>query len=459
MVFMVSKNKQPLAPTSNARARMLLKKGKAVIYKHFPFVICLKENKKCEKEFVIKIDPGANITGIAIVDNIQAFFFFELIHRGKMVKKSLIQKKGVRRSRRQRNTRYRKVRFLNRRRKDGWLPPSVKSRVNNIINFVKKYQKYIPLKKCVIEHVSFDVANMSADTDLSGKEYQEGSLYQTTLRKFIFKKYDNRCVYCQGASGDRKLEVEHVRCVYCQGASGDRKLEVEHVLSKAKDGTNSIHNLVLSCNTCNDKKDALSLKEFGKIMGKDYSHLEPKKTPKDAAIIQSARNYVIIELSKLLEVSIGYGWQTSYQRKEVGLPKEHYYDALCVGDTYNYTIKTDKVLIVKANGRGNRQMCLMDGYGFPRTKAKSTKSYQGFQTGDTIKAIVPSGLKQGKYLGRVAIRSSGSFNITTKNNIIQGIGYQHCKIIQKSDGYAYNMKGVNGFLFAMNDKVSTVDIG
>jgi len=176
MVFVVSKNKQPLAPTSNARARVLLKKGKAVIYKHFPFVICLKENKRCEKEFAIKIDPGANVTGIAIVDNTQVLFFFELIHRGKMVKKSLMQRKGVRRSRRQRNTRYRKARFNNRRRKDGWLPPSVKSRADNIINFVKKYQKYIPLKKGVVEHVSFDVAHMSSDISLSGKEYQQGSL-------------------------------------------------------------------------------------------------------------------------------------------------------------------------------------------------------------------------------------------------------------------------------------------
>ena len=177
-------------------------------------------------------------------------------------------------------------------------------------------------------------------------------------------------------------------------------------------------------------------------MGKDYLHLEPKKTPKDAAIVQSARNYVITELSKLLEVSIGYGWQTSYQRKEIGLPKEHFYDALCVGNTYDYAIKTNKVLIVKANGRGNRQMCLMDRYGFPRTKAKSTKSYQGFQTGDTIKATVLKGKKVGKYQGKVAIRDNGYFNITTKNSVIQGIHYSCCSIIQKGDGYAYMVKTI-----------------
>jgi hypothetical protein len=42
-------------------------------------------------------------------------------------------------------------------------------------------------------------------------------------------------------------------------------------------------------------------------MGKDYSHLDPKKTLKDAAIVQSARNYVIKELSEIMGISIGYG--------------------------------------------------------------------------------------------------------------------------------------------------------
>ena len=127
-------------------------------------------------------------------------------------------------------------------------------------------------------------------------------------------------------------------------------------------------------------------------------------------------------------------------RKEVNLPKEHYYDALCVGKNYKYKIITDNVLVIKAQGRGTRQMCRVDKFGFPRTNAKSQKVVQGFQTGDLVKADVPSGKKQGKYFGRVAVRTNGYFNITTDSKTIQGIGHKSCKLVQRTDGYSYNIK-------------------
>lgn len=156
MVFVLSKNKKPLAPTSNARARVLLNRGKAVVVSLYPFVIRLKENRQTSQSFTIKLDPGASTTGVAIVDKEKALFFFELVHRGKAIKKALDSRRAIRRGRRARNTRYRKPRFLNRTRPQGWLAPSVKSRADNVINFVKKYQRFIPLNKATIERVSFD---------------------------------------------------------------------------------------------------------------------------------------------------------------------------------------------------------------------------------------------------------------------------------------------------------------
>ena len=86
-------------------------------------------------------------------------------------------------------------------------------------------------------------------------------------------------------------------------------------------------------------------------------------------------------------------------------------------------------------------MCRVDKYGFPRTSPKGSKFVEGFQTGDMVKAIVPTGLKKGgEYLGKVAVRSSGYFNIQTKTKTIQGIGHKYCHIIQRSDGYLYNYK-------------------
>lgn len=422
MVFVLDKNKKALSPTTNARARELLAHGKAVVHKVYPFIIRLKESKSCNQTYSIKLDPGANVTGGAIVDEEKAFFFFEILHRGKQIKKALLQRSGVRRARRNRNTRYRKPRFQNRRRVPNWLAPSVKSRADNIISITNKLARYTPINRVVIERVSFDVSQMASDVKLQGVDYQNGVLKDNKLRSFVLSKYNNTCAYCNGESHDTRLEIDHMN-------------------PKSNGGSNSTQNLILSCRTCNEQKGKLSLKEFGKLVEKDFSKLEPRKLPKDASIIQSARNYTINELVKNFGVQTAEGWETSLNRVQVNLPKEHYYDALCVGSEYNYKIITDTVLILKATGRGSRQMCLMDKYGFPRTSPKAkTKSIKGFTTGDMVSANVLSGKKQGKYFGRVATRSSGSFNISTSNGLIQGVASKYCKIIQKGDGYDYQTK-------------------
>jgi len=417
MVFVIDKRKTPLSPTTNANARRLLKLGKAVVHKVYPFVIRLKEHKSSDSNFIIKLDPGATTTGVAIVDKEKCLFLMEIVHRGKVIKKALFNRRWIRRGRRSRNTRYRKARFLNRTRPDGWLAPSVKSRADNILNITNKLAKYIPIYNVAIERVSFDTSEMTEGKKLYGDDYQNGVLKNTKLRSFIFSKHNNSCIYC----------------------GSNIQLEVEHLISKSKGGTNSSRNLTLSCRKCNELKDNLSLKQFGKLIKKDLSQLEPSKTPKDAAIIQSARNYTINELAKDFEVETAEGWETSFNRKQVNLPKEHYFDALCVGKDYNYKIITNEVVIIKATGRGSRQMCRIDRFGFPRTKAKVNKVVFGFQTGDIVKADVPKGKQSGKYLGKVAVRSNGYFNITTDTKTIQGIGYKNCTVIQKSDGYSYNI--------------------
>ena len=85
-------------------------------------------------------------------------------------------------------------------------------------------------------------------------------------------------------------------------------------------------------------------------------------------------------------------------------------------------------------------MCRVDKHGFPRTSAKASKSVKGFQTGDMVKAIIPKGSRQGEYIGKVAVRSSGFFNIQTKIKTIETIWYKHFHIIQRSDGYLYSYK-------------------
>lgn len=422
MVFVLDRSKKPLDMISHAKARILLKNKLAVVHKVYPFTIRLKDNScvSNDKTYTVKLDPGSKHTGIAIVDNKDSVVMFaEIEHRGHIIKKNMDSRKMIRRKRRSRNTRYRPARFLNRTKPKGWLAPSVKSRADNVINFIKKYKKIININKVMIENVSFDVAQMTAGTNLAGTAYQQGPLYLNKLRSFVFSRSNGECVYC-----------------------GAKATEVDHIIPRANRGTNSVYNLVASCRACNKKKSNLSLKDFGKLMNKDYSHLEPKKLPKDAAIVQSARNYMAREITKLVSDTTTHdAWLTKYNRDELGLPKEHYYDALSVGEIPSkFNFLTDKILLISAKGRGSRQMCSMNKYGFPRTSPKGSKSVEGFQTGDMVKAIVTRGSKQGEYLGRVVVKTKGSFDIKVKNSLVQGIGYKYCRLIQKGDGYSYNYK-------------------
>ena len=407
---------------SHAKARILLKNKQAVVHKIYPFTIRLKDNSCGSKNraYTVKIDPGSKHTGIAIVDDKDTVVMLaEVEHRGHIIKRDMNSRRVVRNSRRQRKTRYRDSRFLNRTRPKGWIAPSVKSIADNVINFIKKYKKLLNITKVMIENVSFDTAQMSSDTKLIGIGYQQGPLYNTNLREFVFNKTNGRCSYC-----------------------GAKAAEIDHIIPRAQGGSNSVHNLTPACRSCNQKKSNLSLKDFGEIMNKDYSHLEPKKLPKDAAIVQLARNYMVREITKLVSDTTTHdAWLTKYNRDSLGLPKQHYYDALSVGEIpTKFNFFTDKILVVSAKGRGSRKMCKVDKYGFPRTAAKASKSVEGFQTGDMVKAVVSNGLKAVEYLGRVAVRSSGRLNIKTKSGLTKDIGYKYCHLIQRGDGYSYKYK-------------------
>ena len=425
MVFVLNKSKKPLDMISHAKARILLKNRLAVVHKVYPFTIRLKDNSAVSKDrsYTVKIDPGSKHTGIAIVDDKDTVVMLtEVEHRGHIIKRDMDSRRVVRNSRRQRKTRYRESRFLNRTKPKGWLAPSVKSRADNVINFIRKYKKLININKIMIEYVSFDTTQMSSDTKLIGVAYQQGPLYNTNLREFVFSRTNGRCSYC-----------------------GAKATEIDHIIAKANGGTNSTFNLTPACRSCNQKKSNLSLKEFGKLMGKDFSKLEPKKLPKDAAIVQLARNYMIREITKLVSNTTTHdAWVTKYNRDSLGLPKEHYYDALSVGEIpTKFNFFTDKILVVSAKGRGSRKMCKVDKYGFPKTAAKASKLVEGFQTGDIVKAVVSNGLKAVEYLGRVAVRSTGRLNIKTKSGLTKDIGYKYCRLIQRGDGYSYKYKERN----------------
>ena len=423
-VFVIDTDKQPLNPIHSAQARQLLRNGKAAVFRRFPFTIILKESRPdfSVSPLRLKIDPGAKHTGIALINDAtgEVVFAAELKHRGFVIRDALTSRRQLRRSRRGRKTRYRKPRFLNKTRSLGWLAPSLQSRIENIKTWVKKLSKIAHFVVISQELVRFDMQLM-ANPDIQGKEYQQGTLAGYETREYLLEKWDRQCAYC---------------------GVKDVPFQVEHIHPRAKGGSDSITNLALSCEKCNTKKGTKDIKDFLK---KDPSKLEKilkqaKRPLADAAAVNATR-LALLEVLKAtgLPVETGSGGLTKFNRSQQKLEKTHWIDAACVGQSIPIlNIKGVKPLLITANGHGTRQSCRTDKHGFPNRHCSRTKFHFGFQTGDIVKSVVKTGKKIGEYIGRIATRATGSFNISTRNGLVQGISYKTCKTIHQKDGYGYS---------------------
>jgi hypothetical protein len=160
----------------------------------------------------------------------------------------------------------------------------------------------------------------------------------------------------------------------------------------------------------------------------------------DAAAVNTTRCVLYERLQAFgLPVEWGSGGRTKYNRVTRGIEKAHWTDAACVGASTPEYLHLQGVvpLLITARGDGLRQMCRMDRFGFPRTGPKQARHVKGFQTGEIVRAVVPAGKKQGAYVGRVAVRTTGSFNLSTVHGTIEGISHRHCTALHRCDGYEY----------------------
>ncbi|MCI0392939.1 MAG: RNA-guided endonuclease IscB [Acidobacteria bacterium] len=417
-VAVLDTNRKQLAPATPRRARLLLDKGRAAVFRRYPFTLILKREVPDPEtpELRIKIDPGSKKTGIAVVNQQSGAVVFaaEVEHRGQAIKSKLDARRSIRRNRRSRKTRYRQPRFLNRTRPKTWLPPSFQSRVCNIETWVRRLNAVYPLSGISLELVKFDTQLMQ-NPEIEGVEYQQGELAGYELREYLLCKWGHRCVY---------------------GGCTDVPLEIEHIIPRSRGGSNRASNLTLACRKHNQEKGNRTAAEYG------FPEIEAqaKQPLRDAAAMNATRWRLFERLKAFhLPIETGSGGLTKFNRTGRGLPKTHWIDAACVGKSTPARIKIEGVnaLSIKARGHNSRQMTRVDKYGFPRTSAKGSRNVQGFKTGDIMKAIVTKGKKAGVYVGRVAIRSSGSFNVTTKNGTVQGINWRNCRRLHRTDGYSY----------------------
>jgi 5-methylcytosine-specific restriction endonuclease McrA len=427
----LNKYKQPLMPCHPARARKLLSRKQAAVYRRYPFtIILLKETTNFTQPVEFKVDPGSKTSGIALVANFESkgnvlIWAANLEHRGHRIKSDLDSRRSIRRSRRNRNTRYRAPRWTNRKREEGWIPPSLMSRVDNIVNLCFKLTKRTVITNIAVETVKFDLQSIQSGTQLYGTEYQQGTLQGYTIREYLLEKFNRACVYC--------------------GITGV-PLEIEHIVPKSRGGTNRVSNLTLACHSCNICKGTKTASEFG------YPNIQKLASMplKDAAAVNTTRNRIGKELKvSKIPVEFTTGAQTKMNRIKQGLVKAHWIDAACTGNSGSNIVFPStnmSILTIKAMGRGNRQVQLTDKYGFPRKtkngliQPRTVKRVHGFATGDIVKLTQPNhSIYAGVYVERITgIRKTGQLSIRF-DGMVMDSSWRNFKIVQYNDGYSYQI--------------------
>ena len=461
MVYVLDRNKKPLMPCTEKRARQLLERERAVIHRMHPFTIRLKDRTLETSEtqpLRLKLDPGSKTTGFAVLreeDREQStVVLLGELHHKPGIKEKLDSRRALRRSRRNRKTRYREPRFSNRRpatcvacgknaksgsrycrpclktrsfadngHRNTWLPPSLQARVNQTASAVDSLTRTLPITAISTEHVKFDT-QLLQNPGITGLEYQQGELLGYEVREYLLEKWDRKCAYC---------------------SKNNIPLEIEHIVPKSRGGSNRISNLTIACRSCNQRKGNLTAEEFG------YPTIQSKaKAPlKDAAMLNATRWQLYKCLKQTdLPIDCGTGARTKKQRMDHKLPKTHYFDACCVGASTPTKININQkfVSIWSAVGRGTRKICNADKHGFPKSHRTRRMQFFGFQTGDAVVANILRGKYKGRYVGRVAVRTSGYFDIKASHgkHICQGISWRYMRPVQRNSGWQYDKKGIAG---------------
>lgn len=306
MVYVLSKNGQPVMPTKNhSKVRLLLNSGKAKVVNRCPFTIQLTGVcKTFTQEVSLGVDAGSKHIGLSATMTKKVLFEAEVTLRKDIVD-LLSSRRELRCSRRNRKTRYRKARFLNRvkSKKAGWLAPSIKNKIKSHLTMIEKVHKILPISKIIVEVASFNIQKIK-NPDISGTEYQQGEqLNFWNVREYVLFRDGHQCQCCKSKSKDKILNVHHIE--------------------SRKTGGNSPNNLITLCETCHTKYHKGKIKLPEKIKrGMIF---------RDATFMGIMRWAFYNKLKEIYpDVHLTYGYITKNTRIENNLPKEHYIDARCI---------------------------------------------------------------------------------------------------------------------------------
>ena len=304
LVYVVSINGQPLMPTNRyGKIRRLLKNKQAKVLKRCPFTVqLLYETKNATQPISLGVDAGSKYIGLSATTKDKVLFESVVEVRNDIVN-LLSTRRELRVSRRNRKTRYRQARFDNRvkSKKEGWLSPSVKQKIQTHLTVIDNVCTILPITSITVEVASFDIQKIK-NPEIKGEEYQQGEqLGFWNVREYVLWRDNHECQHCHGKSKDKVLNVHHIE--------------------SRKTGGNYPSNLITLCETCHRAYHR----------GEISLNLKRGKSYRDATFMGIMRwAFYNVLKEKHQNVALTYGYITKNTRIKNNLPKDHYIDARCI---------------------------------------------------------------------------------------------------------------------------------
>lgn len=327
-VCVINQRNEPLMPCSKQKARKLLKQKKAKIIETKPFTIqLLIATGETKQPITLGIDSGYLNIGFSAITNQKELISGE-VKLLKCMKERIYERSMYRKIRRQR-LRYRKARWSNRRKHEGWLAPSVNHKLNSHIRFIEKLNQILPITKVIVEIANFDIQKIK-NPEISGTEYQQGEqLGFWNVREYVLHRDNHKC-----------------QTPNCKNKDKNPILEVHHLNYRINGATERPEDLITLCNKCHTP-------ENHKGFLKDW---KPKlRNFKDATFMSIVRWYLVNQLKKKYNnVGFTYGYITKNYRIGQKLEKTHYNDAFCIVNGTNQ--KRIEPIVFKQVRRNNRSL-------------------------------------------------------------------------------------------------------
>lgn len=412
MVYVLNINGQPLMPTQrHGKVRRLLKAEKAKVIKRCPFTIqLLYETQDNVQPVSLGVDAGSKYIGISATTEEIVLYEAEIKLRNDIVK-LLSDRREQRRGRRNRKTRYRKPRFNNRRRKGGWLAPSVQNKVDSHLTAIRKVHEILPVTKVIVEVASFDIQKIK-NLDIKGTEYQKGEqLGFWNVREYVLWRDNHTCQCCKGKSKDKVLNVHHIE--------------------SRKTGGNAPNNLITLCETCHKGY------HNGTIVLPNA--IKRGMRFRDAAFMNIMRWTLYENLKKIYNnVSLTYGYITKNIRINNGLSKSHYFDARCISG--NPTAKPLGYYFYQRKVRcHNRKIhkCKINKGGI-RKRNQAAFVVHGFRLYDKVRW-------DGHECFIFGRRSTGRMDLRLLDgtHINASVGFKNLKLLEKRNNYLTEVRKVS----------------